>query len=70
MLRRELAESRNDMGFDNLCLLIRLCGIIREDRRAEIGVVDRVMDGDRNLKASFVGEERTRDASPHRLRTT
>ncbi len=70
MLRRELAESRNDVGLDNLCLLIRLCSIVREDRRTEIGVIDRVVDRDCNLKAGFVGEEGTRNAGPHRLQMT
>ena len=70
MVRRELAESRNDMGLENLCLLIGLCGIVRKDRRTEISVIDRVVDRDCDFKASFIGEEATRNASPHRLRMT
>ena len=68
MLRGELSESGNDVRFDQLGLLVRLRGIVWEDRGAEIGVVDRVVDRFSNLKAGLVGKEGTRNASPHRLR--
>lgn len=55
------------MGLDNLCLLIRFCSIVRKNRRAEISVIDRIMDRDCDFKGLFVGEEATRNASPHRL---
>jgi hypothetical protein len=70
MLRRELAESRDDMALDNLCLLIGLGSIVRNDRRTEISVIDRIVDRDCNLKSSFVREHATRNASPHRGKTT
>lgn len=56
------------MGFDHLSLIVGLRGIVWEDRRAEIGAVDRVMYGDGEFEASLVSKERASDASPHRLR--
>ena len=68
MLRRKLSKSRDDVRFDYLGLLVRLGGVVCEDRGAEIRVVYRVMYRDGKLEASLVGEERTRDTSPHRLK--
>jgi hypothetical protein len=56
------------MRFDQFTLLVRLRGIIWDDRGAEISVVDRVMYRDGKFKASLVSKERTCDTSPHRLR--
>lgn len=58
------------MGFDHLSLLVRLRGIVGEDRGAEISAVDGVMYGDSEFEAGLVSKERASDASPHRLRKT
>lgn len=58
------------MGFDHLSLLVRLRGIVWEDRGAEISAVDGVMYRDGEFEASLVSKERASDASPHRLRDT
>ena len=67
VLLREMADGLNDMLFNGLGLSIRLSRVIRDHAGGEIGVVDRVVDGDGNLKASVVVHRRTGDTSPHRL---
>ena len=70
MLRRKLSKSRDDVRFDYLGLLVRLGGVVCEDRGAEIRAVDGVMYGDGKFEAGLVSKERASDASPHRLRDT
>ena len=57
MLFGKLSDSRDDVGFDDLSLLVRLRGIVWEDRGAEISAVDGVMYGDGEFEASLVSKE-------------
>ena len=67
MFLRELAQGIEDVLLDDFGLGIGLGGIVGDDGRREIGVVDRVVDRDGNFKASVVIDHRSGNTSPHRL---
>ena len=67
VLLRELPDRVEDVFLDDLGLSIRLSGVVWNDGRGEIGVVDRVMDRDGYLEAGVIVDWGTGDTSPHRL---
>ena len=67
MLSGELAEDVKDMLLDVGCLLLGIIGVVRDNRRRKVGIVDGVVDGEGNLEASVVVDHRSGDTSPHRL---
>lgn len=67
MLGRKVAERLKDMllnliGFDS-----RLALLEWDDLGSVIRVVDRVVNGDGDFEAAFVGNRNTCNTSPHRL---
>lgn len=69
MLDGELAQGLQDILFDLLTVPIRAIGMVGEGQGREIRRVDRVVDGDGELKLCVVVNRRARDTSPHRLIT-
>ena len=67
MLGRELAEGGDDVLFDRLGLSVGLSRVVGNERRREIGVVDRVVDGYRDLECRAVVYNRPSNTCPHRL---
>ena len=68
VLGGELAEEVEDVLFDGGSLCLGVIGTVGDDGGAKVGVVDRVVDGDRELVAGVVVDHGARDTSPHRLR--
>ncbi len=67
MLGRELAKRAGNMPLDSFGLGFGLCRVVRDEGRGEIGVVDRVVDGDGDLEGGAVVHDGTGDTCPHRL---
>ena len=55
------------MLLDVGCLLLGIIGVVRDNRGGKVGVVDGVVDGDRNLKAAVVVDHGAGYTRPHRL---
>jgi len=69
MFRGELAKGFNDMRFDGVGGLFRIIGEDGDDLRRKVGVVNRIVDRYRDLKARTAVDQCTSDTSPHRLKT-
>ena len=67
MLGRELAEDIKDMLLDVGCLLLGIIGVVRDDRGRKVGVVDGVVDGDRDFEGGAVVDHSSCDTCPHGL---
>ena len=67
MFGGELAEDIEGMFFDSSSLLVGIFGVVRDDGRREVGVVDGVVDGDRDFKAGVVVDHCAGYTRPHRL---
>lgn len=63
----ELAQGLQDMLLDVLCIFVRVVGVVVDDPRREIGAVDRIVNGNGNLKLRVIVDDSARDGSPHRL---
>lgn len=64
---RELFEGLEDVTFDlggNFCGVSR---IVRNNGGSKIGAIDRVVNGDGDLKGLAAGKDRACNTSPHRL---
>ena len=70
MFGRKFAKGVDDMRFDSVGGLFRVIGVDGDDLRREVGVVDRIVDRYRDLKARTAVDQRASDASPHGLKTT
>ena len=68
MLGRELAEDLDGMFLDGSSLLFGVLGIVGDNGGREVGVVDRVVDRDRDFKAGVVVDHCAGYARPHRLK--
>lgn len=68
VLGGELAKDIEGMFFDGGGLLVGILGVVRNDGGGKVGVVDRVVDGDRDFKAGVVVDHCAGYARPHRLR--
>jgi len=69
MLDGELAEGLEDGLLDLLCILIRVVGIVRNDRGFKICVVHRVVDRDCELILGVIVNNTTSHGTPHWLQT-
>ena len=67
MLLRELAQGLDDMLLDGASLRVGVVGVVRDDGRREIGVVDRVVDRDGDFVTGVVVDGGTGNTSPHGL---
>lgn len=68
MFRCELGQGLEDVVLDIACLeaLTSRCGL--DHGGCEVGVVNRVMDGYGDFKASVVGDDAAGNTCPHGLR--
>ena len=53
---------------DFLCILFRTVWVVSDDQRSKVSVIDRVVDGDRDLVLGIVVDDSTPDRTPHGLR--
>ena len=67
VLGGELAEALEDVLFNLRGLSLGIACGVGDHRGRKVGVVDGVMDGDRELVASVVVDHSTCDTGPHRL---
>jgi len=67
MLQRELAQDLEEGFFDLLGVDFWVVGFVRQDQASKIGAVDRIVDGDGDLKLGTIVDGGSRHASPHWL---
>lgn len=67
MLGGELAQGLDDMLLDDGCLRVRVVGVVGHDRGRKVRAVDRIMDGDGDLKLGITVDDGAGYACPHRL---
>ena len=66
MVERELAQCLHDILLNLFGDLFRVGLVVRDAQRGEIGAVDRIVDGKRDLILVAVGDPAS-NTSPHRL---
>lgn len=67
MLCGEGEEGLENMSLDGGTLCLWVVGVVRNDRRCEVCIVDGIVNGDCNLETSLIVDYSTGDTCPHWL---